>query len=210
MLDCVMLAAGASTRMGQPGAEAGGFKPLLPYRGSTLVETAVAAALGAGCRVLLVVGCRGGKVAARFSASPWSAARAEARLLVVDNPLWREGMVGSIQAALPFLGSGAFFVSLADMPFVLSAHYEALAAALAEREAAALPEAAIVAGWGGREGHPVLLPSAWAPRVLALPRGERLRPFLEGRPLVLVETDPGALRDIDTPGDYCAAASGAI
>jgi Uncharacterized MobA-related protein len=203
MLDCVLLAAGASSRM-----EAASIKPLLPLAGSTLVELAAAAALDAGCRLLLVVGREGGEVASRFESPSYAAQRAGGRIVLVENPRWREGMIGSIQAALPRVEGGAFFVAHADMPFVGPGAYRALEeawslrSARVARGAALSPPAAFFASHGGREGHPVLLPSAWIPEMLGLGPGERLRPFLEGRPRELVEAGEGALRDIDTLGEY--------
>jgi molybdenum cofactor cytidylyltransferase len=203
MFDCVILAAGASSRMG-----GSLFKPLLSFRGSTLVETAARAALDAGCRVLLVVGNRGGELAALFEGSAYVEVRGEGRLLIVENARWAEGMVGSIQAALSRVSGEAFFVAHGDMPFVSEGDYRALASARAARMGRLLPElrlaneAAIFASCGGLPGHPVLLPSAWMPEILALGRGGALKPFLEARPRLLVETGPGALRDIDTPDDY--------
>jgi molybdenum cofactor cytidylyltransferase len=201
MYDCVLLAAGASSRMrGSEGRAL--LKALLPFGESTLVETAARAALGAGCRVLLVVGKRGDEVAALFASG--SCADARSRLVLVDNPRWEAGMLCSIQAALPRVEGEAFFVALADMPFVGSEAYLALAARRAD-VGVRRGEAAILASHEGRAGHPALLPSAWIPGILSSGDGDRLRPFLEGRPLVLVETGPSALRDIDTAAEYSAA-----
>jgi molybdenum cofactor cytidylyltransferase len=222
MHDCVIPAAGASARM----RRGGGFKPLLPFAAApkggapiggapigdsptgekTLVETAVDAALAALCRVVLVVGYRGEEIAALFAGASRRAALEDGRLIVVRNPRWEEGLVGSIQAALPAVAGEAFFVAHADMPFVAPGHYAALASA---REAwitglAPIPkgEAVFFASWRGQAGHPVLIPSAWIPELAAFAAGEKLRPFFEDRPRVLVETGPGALCDIDTPLDY--------
>jgi CTP:molybdopterin cytidylyltransferase MocA len=120
-------------------------------------------------------------------------------LLVVRNPRWESGMVASIQAALPAVAGEAFFVAHADMPFVESDHYAALASARDHRSGG---EAAFFASCAGEAGHPVLIPSAWIPELAAFPPGEKLRPFFGNRPSALVETGPGALRDIDTPSDY--------
>jgi len=213
MFDCVMPAAGASSRMRSsrmrsPDGSAA-FKPLLPFAGATLAETAAAAALGAGCRLLLVVGYRGDEVAAAFDAAPYRAFREAGSLLVVRNPRWEEGLLGSIQAALPFVRGEAFFIAHADMPFLRSEGYAALAFARAGKAPArpgaageGLEEAAFIASCGGKRGHPVLLPSAWAPAIAALPPGDRLWPFLREKPAVLVEIGQEALRDIDSPGDY--------
>jgi molybdenum cofactor cytidylyltransferase len=200
MYDCILLAAGASSRMGAP-------KPLLPFAiEKTLVETAARAALGAGCRVLLVLGHRGEEVASLFEKPDYAASRGAGLLEFARNPRWEEGMVGSIQAALGLVSGEAFFVAHADMPFVESADYLALAAARAG--STALPgagEAAFFASHDGESGHPVLIPSAWIPAIAALGPGEKLRPFFADRPSILVETGERALCDIDTPSDYEAA-----
>jgi Uncharacterized MobA-related protein len=220
MFDCILLAAGASSRMA-PGLVTAhmnperettgmpGFKPLLPFGGSTLVETAAKEVLEAGCRVLLVLGFRGGEVGSLFAAPTYVAQRASGGIVALHNPRWAAGMVGSIQAALPLVEGEAFFIAHADMPFVSAADYCALFSAWQARYANDLgprpPSAALFASWRGRAGHPVLVPSAWIPAILELGAGERIKPFLGSRPAELVETGPGALRDIDTPSDYEAA-----
>ena len=191
MYDCVMPAAGAASRMGR-------LKQLLPLRGSTIVELSAGAALAAGARLLLVLGHAAYEVEALFRAPAYAAALGEGRLHFVPNPLWEEGLLGSIQAALPLVRGEAFFVAHADMPFVEIASYAGLAAAFEEGG----PPRAVFAAHGGRRGHPALLPSAWIPEILALDPRLSLGDFASRRPCLLVETGSGALRDIDTPGDY--------
>jgi len=215
MFDCVIPAAGASSRMRRPAGPAisagqaistgQAFKPLLPFAGSSLVETAVASALGASCRVILVTGNRGAELASLFAGEGHLAARDEGRLLLVDNPRWEEGFLGSIQCALPLVEGDSFFLSLADMPFISSGDYRSLADALLRLRAAKAPPTAVHGAHEGRRGHPALLPSAWIPEILAQGRGGTMKDFLKGRPLLLVETGSGALRDIDTPEEYAAA-----
>jgi len=198
MPDCVVAAAGASSRMG-------GFKPLLPLGGRAMVDIVASRAREAGCRVLVVVGYRGDEVARLFEGREG--------VVVVGNPRWEEGMLGSIQAALGLVRGEAFFCMNADMPLVPASAYGALAAARDARyrsappgaglPGAGLPEAAFFAASGGREGHPVLIPSAWIPEILALPRGGRMRDFLAARQRELVELgDDAVLADVDTPEDY--------
>jgi CTP:molybdopterin cytidylyltransferase MocA len=170
----------------------------------------VAAALGAGARVLLVVGHRAAELAARLGESALPTAGEAGRLVLIDNPRWEEGLLGSIQAALPRVETEAFFVSLADMPDIGSAAYLALAEARAALGPAAARGTALFGSHEGRRGHPVLLPSAWIPGILGLGPGGRLRDYLEGRPGLPVEAGPGALRDIDTPADYEGALSGRL
>jgi molybdenum cofactor cytidylyltransferase len=181
------------------------LKPLLPFRGSTLVETAMGSALDAGCRVILVLGNGGGELGSRLEAGRWAPLREKGLLLLLENERWEEGLLGSIQAALPAVRGKAFFLAHADMPFIEPGYYLALAAArgrLAGRGEGRGQETAVFASQGGRRGHPALLPSAWIPEMLALdPRGA-MRDFIAGRPSVLVEMGAGALRDIDTPEEY--------
>jgi molybdenum cofactor cytidylyltransferase len=210
MYDCVVAAAGASSRMGSP-------KPLLPWRGSTMVEAVVGAALGAGCRVLLVVGCRGTEVAAPFlrrtaraGSEPGpggpAGAAAPGAVEIVDNPAWELGMTGSIQAALGRVGGEAFFVAHADMPLLPSSVFAALAAERETRLRSGATEAALFASRGGAKGHPALIPSAWIPDILGLGPGVKLRDFIERRPYALVDVgEDYALIDVDTPEDYARA-----
>ncbi len=134
LVDCIVPTAGRSERMGR-------WKPLLPFRGGTIVGTVVEAALEACSRVILVTGFRGDELAARFAGTP--------RVLVVENPDWALGMFSSIRRGAARVESARFFVSLGDMPFVGSAIYRALLEA---------PEADFVFPvHGGVRGHPVCL-----------------------------------------------------
>lgn len=190
-IDCVIPAAGASTRMGD-------WKPLLPFGGSTIVETTVETALAApiegGVRVLLVAGYRGAELHRLFAG--------RAGITIVDNPGWEAGMLGSIQAALPLVGSGCFFIVHADMPLLPSAVYRILygAAQAAERP--------LFASFRGEPGHPVLVPSGLIGGMLALDPAGKPRPFLMRRGGLLVDCDtPAVLADLDSRADYERAIS---
>ena len=191
MFDCVIPAAGASSRMLA-------FKPLLPFGSGTVVGATVASALSAGCRVLLVVGNRGAELAALFESKP--------DVVVVENPLWERGMLGSLQAALDQVRGQCFFTIPADMPLVKPSVYGLLAHAREVDLAAGAAEASYFASSSGRAGHPVLVPSLWIGEILELPPSGRMKSFLEGRPRVLVEAGSDAvLTDLDRPEDYRAA-----
>jgi len=220
-IDCIIPAAGASTRMGD-------WKPLLPFGESTIVETTIATALAAqvegGMRVLLVAGYRGDELHELFEGRPGVA--------IVDNPRWEAGMLGSIQAALPFVCSDRFFILHADMPLVPSAAfgllYEANRAARGPRgynegdrddccecgERGAVREGDVPAGvplfasFRGEAGHPVLVPATLIGDILGLDPAGRLRPFLLERGGRLVECGTRAvLADLDNRADYERAKS---
>ncbi len=179
-MDCVLLAAGASTRMGR-------LKMLLPWRGSTVVEAAAAAALGACSRLLVVVGHRGEELARLFAGRD--------RVEIVRNPGWERGLFSSVRAGVAAVRSERFFVALGDMPLVGSAVYRSLLAAP--------PAPAVHPLYGDRRGHPVLLAAEMIPRILAEPPDSTLRAVLErveGREVAV--DDAGTLLDLDVPADY--------
>lgn len=183
-IDCVVPAAGQSERMGR-------WKPLLPFRGGTIVGTVIEAALEACSRVILVTGFRGDELAARFAGTP--------RVLVVENPDWAFGMFSSIQRGAARVESARFFVNLGDMPFIDSAIYRALLNA---------PEADFVFPvHGGMHGHPVLLNGRARAAVLAAdPTAGDMKEI--ARRLSVVEIpwpDDAVLRDVDTPSDFPCA-----
>jgi molybdenum cofactor cytidylyltransferase len=180
LVDCIVLAAGRSERMGR-------WKPLLPFRGSTIVETVVEAALAVCSRVILVTGFRGDELAARFAGEP--------RVLAVENPDWALGMFSSIQKGAARVESARFFLNLGDMPLVGPAVYRALLEA---------PEADFVFPvHGGMRGHPVLLSSRARAAVLAADAATGDMKDIARR-LSVAEIpwpDEAVLKDMDTLSD---------
>lgn len=197
--DCVIPAAGASSRMGS-------FKPLLPFgpAEATMVETTVASAIAAGLRVILVLGYRGGEIAQRLGSC-----LGQGSLVLVDNPRWEEGMMGSLQAGLAQVTGDHFSVLPADMPLVDASIHLALEAAWRSERVAGLPEVPLFASCQGEAGHPVLIPSALIPGLLSLPAEARARLFLLSRGGRLVDiplpAGAAAIQDLDTYADYRAA-----
>jgi len=197
---CIIPAAGASSRMGE-------WKLLLPWGKSTIVERVVANALEAELEVLVVAGFRGDELHALLDGRPG--------VRVLDNPDWREGMLGSILRAVDLVSGEAFFVTPADMPMIGPGLYRLL---MAEAQSAAGPEAIAApdvpkhagityfAACGGVPGHPVLIPRDRVPAMKALDRGGTMRAFLMEGPWRLVETGEAAVHaDIDSPADFEAA-----
>jgi molybdenum cofactor cytidylyltransferase len=131
--DCLVPAAGRSERMGE-------WKPLLPFGDTTILQRAVAVALAACGRVVLVTGYRGDELAAVF--------QGERRVLIVENPDWRLGMFSSLQRGAAAVDTERFFVTLGDMPWIRPDVYAALLHAPACD--------AVFPVFDGRRGHPVL------------------------------------------------------
>jgi len=182
----VVLAAGASERMGRP-------KALLDVRGRPAVEVVVETLRAAGCDPVVVVT---GRHAAEIREGADLSGAA-----VVEHAGWAAGRTSSIRAGLAALpaGTGAAVLALVDMPLVTA---DTVARLLAAREAAATPPDVVVPYHDGRGGHPVVLARALFPAIAALGPDAPLRDLLRTRERLDLEVDdPGVLVDLDTPAD---------
>jgi len=188
MITGIVLAAGESLRMGSP-------KMLLPWHGRSVVEAVVASLREGGLeRILIVVG--GGREGVEQ-------ALAGAQVGFAFNPAFARGeMLSSIQAGLRAMDdeTEAAMLTPGDLPRIRPATVRAVMEAMA-----AAPARIGVPVYGGRRGHPVLVPRAYWPALLALGEGDSLRTFLRAHEdeIARVEVpDPGIHADLDTPSDY--------
>ena len=201
MISAIVLAAGASSRMGQ----AKGALPL-GATGDTVVARVVRTLLDGGIPHVVVVA--GAHIDAVRHAMPTFAEATAGkpgvvRARVIEHPGWEQGQLSSLIAGLnaidePLL-EGAM-VTLVDVPMVAASTVAAvLRAWRASRAPIVRPSA------GERHGHPVIFdravfdelrsanPAIGAKAVFAMHKDR----------IVNVEvSDPGAFDDIDTPADY--------
>lgn len=183
--ECVITAAGASTRMGA-------WKPLLPFGSSTILETTVNTALEAGLTVILVAGFRGDEIEALCSRV--------SGVKVVRNPLWESGLLSSVLAGFAVAEGDLVFSMNGDKPLVRAQTYRLLAAEAERMAASGLAVPPLFPSYRGKWGHPVLIPRAVA---LAAQGGGRMREHLASyHPVALECDDEGILLDIDTEEDY--------
>jgi len=189
----LILAAGASSRMGSP-------KQLLDWEGQPLVRAAAEVALAARLEPLLVV--VGGAQAAVADAL------AGLPLRIIANPDYAAGQSTSLRAGIAALGqdADAVVVLLGDQPFVTAAIVERL---VAEWQASG---AAIVAPtYAGQRGNPVLFARAVFPELLAVEGDQGARSVLaadRARVRLVAFDNPRPLADIDTPEDYARLREG--
>jgi len=188
MIAAIILAAGASERMGEP-------KALLKFRGATFLETVLDASLAAGVeRRIIVVGPDGDKVLLGKDLS---------HVTVVRNPVPETGPLGSMKLAIaevinhPVEGVVAWHV---DRPHVAVATVQALLDRFASRDAAI-----VVPEYRGRRGHPVLFGREVFPELLSTSSAEGARAVVRADPsrvAVVPVDDPAVVEDVDTPEDY--------
>jgi CTP:molybdopterin cytidylyltransferase MocA len=190
VIAALLLAAGESTRMGQ-------LKALLPWRGTTLLEYALAELSGARVDVLLVVlGHAADELAPIVE-------RAGARAVL--NPRYREGRATSIAAGVAALptGVGHLLVASVDQPRPRAVVDALLAAHLA----ADAPISRAV--HGGKHGHPTVFAAALLGELRRADESSEgmksvLRGHAEGIQDVEID-DPAVLLNLNTPEQYAAA-----
>jgi molybdenum cofactor cytidylyltransferase len=191
MIPAIVLAAGASTRMGRP-------KALLPLGDETFLSRILRTLHDAEVDdLLVVVGHEGATITA-------SLARLAFPVRVVENRDYARGQLSSLQAGLRAAdhpGVRGVLVTLVDLPLISSSTVRAVIDAYRRH-----PTAAIVRPVDGdRHGHPVVFDRqlfaelrAGDPTVGAKPIVKAHQESIVGVPV----TDEGAFVDIDTPDEY--------
>jgi len=192
MISAVVLAAGASTRMGQA-------KAALPlgHTGETVVSRVVRTLLEGGAPEVIVVA--GAHIDAVRAAMPPH----EPRARIVEHTGWERGQLSSLVAGLDAIDTPlveAALVTLVDVPLVRASTVAAVIETWRRTRAPIVRPAN-----GDRHGHPVIFDrSVFADLRAADPNTGAKAVFTIHRDhIVNVEVDDaGAFEDIDTPADY--------
>lgn len=192
MIPAVILAAGASTRMGRP-------KALLPIgrEGETFIARLVRTFCDAGADDLVVV------VGAHADGVSEAVARMPVFVRVVENRAYERGQLSSLVAALDVVdrpGVQAVMAMPVDMPLVTQATVRALVDAYRER-----PHLVVRPALGDRHGHPVIFDRALFAELRRTDFSIGARAVIAAHPRDVLDvplTDPGAFQDIDTPEEY--------
>lgn len=184
----VILAAGASTRMGLP-------KQLLPFRGRSLLRHAVQVALTSPCRpVLVIIGAEAHRMREELQGLD---------VLAAENASWREGIASSIRTAiealvgLPEPPDAALFM-LCDQPLVTS---ELLNCLVNTYQAGS--HLAVGCDYGDTLGVPALFDRELFPELMNLRGNQGAKRVLQARAgRAAFVHFPDARIDIDTHEDY--------
>ena len=187
----IVLAAGASTRMGKT-------KQLLPAGDETLIERVLGEVLNAGLdKVILVLGHRAQKVKGVVT-SVFS----QPKLDIIENPRYRLGISSSIVAGISAVENthDHVMIFLADMPYV----HTDLINLLLRRYLASRMKIGAIKG-AQRPGHPVVFSRELYPELKNLRGDIGARSLLRkyrGCICLIEPEDRYDSTDIDTPKDY--------
>jgi molybdenum cofactor cytidylyltransferase len=208
-LGAIILAAGASSRLGQP-------KQLLPYEGRPLVTRAAEAALAAEASpVVVVLGAHAEKIRPALAPLP---------VVIAENPAWSEGMASSIRCGLTTLEASlaptsahstacdssssspsvaptppdVVLIALCDQP-----HFSANAIARLHSALATGVTIAATRHADGTGGVPAIFTSTHFPSLHALHGSQGARRIIAANPASTALVDlPELAFDIDTPADW--------
>lgn len=188
MVTAVLLAAGASVRMGTQ-------KLLLPFGGEPLVRRAVRQLLDTGFgEVLVIIGSEREQVLAALTGLPVRHA---------INTEYETGLGSSFRTAIEHLGnSDAALFALADQPFVTAKEYRTVLDAY-RRHAPAI----VSVRYGDVTAPPQLFSRALFPELAQLRHGARSVLERHREQTFVLDFPAGLLLDIDTPEDYERARS---
>ena len=187
MLAAVILAAGGSSRMGQP-------KQLLKFRGTSLLRRAIDTALAVPTeQVIVVLGHAADQLLPECAATSAT---------VVLNDQWMEGVSTSLRGGLAAVSSDArgVFIYPADMPLVTP---EALRELAHRQQVSGRPAA--VTDAGGVRGVPVFITRSLFPALMIQEGDVGGAQYLRGHPEAVEAVhfdDPDLVRDVDRPEDY--------
>jgi molybdenum cofactor cytidylyltransferase len=184
----IILAAGASTRMGTP-------KQLLSYQGRSFIRHMAEVAIASVCQpIAVVLGANAQQIKPEVSELP---------VQIVDNQQWAEGMSTSIRVGIEALlavnqNLEAVVIALCDQPFVSSQMVNQIV------EAYHFTGKPIIASeYAGTLGVPALFSRLLCSELMALKSTEGAKQLIKRHinEVFSIPFPDGAI-DIDTPNDY--------
>jgi molybdenum cofactor cytidylyltransferase len=190
-ISTILLAAGLSSRMGQP-------KLLLPWGGTTVLGQVVSTFAAVGMEEIIVVT---GAVREQIEGLVAELAK-DYPVRTVYNPAYTRGeMLSSIQAGLSALNSQprAALIGLGDQPQVREETVWRICTAFAQTKSPL-----VIPSFHNRHGHPWLAARPLWSKILALPTSTTPRQFFNtySGQVEYVAADDSILQDLDTPEDY--------
>ena len=184
----IILAAGASTRMGSP-------KQLLEYREQTLIHHTVSIAATSLCQpIVVVLGAYAELIEPEIKSFP---------VIIALNRNWSNGMSTSIRLGIETLlifnsELEAIVLMLCDQPFVSTSLINKLVVTYHRSK-----QPIVASQYGEVVGIPALFDSKFFPHLLELKGDRGARQVIkQSLPMVVRVPFPAGAFDIDTPTDY--------
>lgn len=192
----IILAAGASRRMGQP-------KQLLPYRGQTLLSHVAQCAIASPCSpVIVILGANAEKIEPQI---------AQVSLKLLKNNYWKEGISSSIRYGITYiqnqyLNIDAVVFLTCDQPFISAELIEQLIVAYH------LTNKPIIASqYGETLGIPALFDRTFFSALMQLQGDRGAKKIIQQYPDLVNKIDfPQGKIDLDTFEDYQQLISEAV
>ncbi|MBD3561458.1 nucleotidyltransferase family protein, partial [Planktothrix sp. FACHB-1355] len=160
----IILAAGASTRMGTP-------KQLLPYGKSTLLSHTIEVALASGCHpIIVVLGAYATQIRSHIN---------QLTIRIVENPQWSEGMSSSIRVGIQALDTvtekpEAVVLCLCDQPFISTQVINQLIEVYFQKS-----KQIIASEYAGILGVPALFDRSFFPNLMKLKGAEGAKKIIQ-------------------------------
>jgi molybdenum cofactor cytidylyltransferase len=187
-LGLILLAAGGSSRMGQP-------KQQLPFKEGSLLQHATQVAIDSGCKpIIVVVGAASDETSKSLSSFP---------VQVVENQDWSSGMASSIKAGLKTLLElsaeiDGVILMVCDQPYVTPHLLRKM-----KREWQNSGKGMVACSYANTLGTPALFARDYFHDLLALNGQEGAKKILVAyKNFISLIPFPLGQVDIDTPEDY--------
>ncbi|MBN2824971.1 MAG: nucleotidyltransferase family protein [Campylobacterales bacterium] len=179
-IEVVILAAGSSSRLGQP-------KQLLKLHNQTLIQLAVTTALKLSPKVHLVLGYQKERMVQEVEEFP---------IHIIDNPNYSNGMGTSLALAIDAINpTNALLVMLCDQPLIPLTHFQELITR-------SNPHQIVASLYRNRLAVPALFPPKYFEALKKLEGNKGARELLRSESVLSVELSSDLAMDIDRVEDW--------